>query len=152
MVDTEQRGSLNNIEFAVGMYLIQAIKTCQLTTLPASIPQHIYDQFSVKSSSPFATPSPRPAPRSDPLPWKSPSSSFKSAVAQPTPTNNDRWDVSVIEQAEANGHFDTLDTDQTGLIDGDESARYMLKFFKLPPSDVATIWFVPSLSPLAITI
>lgn len=41
LIDTHQRGSLSNLEFALGMYLIQAIKTCQLTTIPTSIPSHI---------------------------------------------------------------------------------------------------------------
>lgn len=141
LIDTEQRGSLNNVEFAVGMYLIQALKTCQLTTLPASIPPHIYDQFSVKSKSPFATP--RPPPKSAPLPWKSPSPSVKNVAAQFSRANTEEWDVSVIEQAEANGHFETLDTEKNGLVDGDESARFMLKFFRLPPGDIAQIWSVP---------
>ncbi len=143
LIDTEQRGSLNNIEFAVGMYLIQAIKTCQLTALPTSIPQHVHDQFAVKSNSPFAALASRVPPKSAPLPWKSPSLPVKNAIAQ---SNNDPWEVSVVEQAEANGHFDTLDADKTGMIDGDESARFMLKFFRLPPGDIATIWFVHSTS------
>lgn len=140
LIDTEQRGSLNSIEFAVGMYLIQAVKTCQLTTLPTSIPSHIYDKFSVKSNSPFATP--RSPPKSAPLPWKSPSLSIKTTISPPSRANSEEWDVSVIEQAEACGHFDTLDTDKKGLVDGDESARFLLKFFKLFPGDVAQIWYV----------
>lgn len=123
------------------MYLIQAVKTCQLTTLPTSIPPHIYDQLSVKSKSPFATP--RLSPKSAPLPWKSPSISVKNVATQLSQAKTEPWDVSVIEQAEANGHFDALDPDKTGLVDGDESARFMLKFFKLPPSDIAEIWCVP---------
>ncbi|KXN84397.1 hypothetical protein AN958_12656 [Leucoagaricus sp. SymC.cos] len=137
LIDREQRGSLNNIEFAVGMYLIQAVKTCQLTVLPASVPPHIFDQFFPKAHSPFAMP--RPPPKSEPLPWRSPSISVK-AVSSPSRANGEDWDVSAIEQAEARTHFDTLDADKKGLVDGDESARFMIKCFRLSPSDIAQIW------------
>jgi hypothetical protein len=122
------------------MYLIQAIKTCQLTTLPSSIPPYIYDQLSVKSNSPFATP--RSPPKSAPLPWKSPSISVKNVVSKLEQPKVEPWDISTLEQAEANRHFDTLDTEMSGFVDGDESARFMLKFFRLPAGDVAEIWFV----------
>ncbi|KAJ3568260.1 hypothetical protein NP233_g5819 [Leucocoprinus birnbaumii] len=138
LIDTEQRGSLNNIEFAVGMYLIQAVKTCQLTTLPSSIPSHVFDQFAPKAHSPFATP--RVPPKSAPLPWKSPPIAVKTNVSSPSRSNTEDWDVSIIEQAEARGHFETLDAEQKGMIDGDESARFMLKFFKLSRIDIAEIW------------
>ncbi|KAF5357253.1 hypothetical protein D9756_006660 [Leucocoprinus leucothites] len=139
LIDTERRGSLSNIEFSVGMYLIQAVKTCQLTTLPTSIPSHIFDQFStVKAHSPFATP--RAPPKSAPLPCKSPSITARNTITSPVRANSEDWDVSVIEQAEARGHFDTLDIDKKGLVDGDESGRFMLKFFKLSASDIAEIW------------
>lgn len=141
LIDTQGRGSLNNVEFAVGLYLIQAIKTCQLTVLPSSIPPHIYDQLSVKSNSPFATP--RSPTKSAPLPWKSPSISVKNVATQfDQPKAEPPWDVSTLEQAEADRHFDTLDTEKSGFVDGDESARFMLKFFRLPASDIAEIWFV----------
>jgi hypothetical protein len=140
LIDTEHRGSLNSIEFSVGLYLIQAVKTCQLTTLPTSIPSHIFDQFSIKSNSPFATP--RPPPNPAPSPWKSPSIPVKTQTSSPSYINNEEWNVSVIERTEAFGHFETLDVDKTGMIDGDESARFMLKFFKLSPTDIAHIWFV----------
>lgn len=122
------------------MYLIQALKNCQLATLPSSIPQYIYDQLSVKSNSPFATP--RPPPKSAPLPWKSPSISVKDVVGQLDQPKAESWDVSTLEQAEASRHFDTLDTEMSGFVDGDDSARFMLKLFRLPASDVAEIWFV----------
>ncbi|EKM77366.1 hypothetical protein AGABI1DRAFT_77389 [Agaricus bisporus var. burnettii JB137-S8] len=139
LIDTQGRGSLNNVEFAVGLYLIQAIKTCQLTVLPSSIPPHIYDQLSVKSNSPFATP--RSPTKSAPLPWKSPSISVKNVATQfDQPKAEPPWDVSTLEQAEADRHFDTLDTEKSGFVDGDESARFMLKFFRLPASDIAEIW------------
>jgi epidermal growth factor receptor substrate 15 len=138
LIDIEQRGSLNSIEFAIGMHLIQGVKTCQITTLPTSIPAHIYDQFSVKSQSPSVTL--RSPPKSAPLPWKSPSLSVKTAVSSHARENSEEWDVSVVEQAEARGHFDTLDIAKKGIIDGDESARYMLKLFRLTPNDIAEIW------------
>jgi len=141
LIDTEQRGLLNNMEFAVGMYLIQSVKTCQLPTLPSSIPSHIFDQFSVKSRSPFTTP--RVASQFTSTPQSS-SASVKYTVS---PIREEsEWDVSVIEQAEAQSHFDNLDIDKKGLLDGDESARFMLKFFNLLPNDIAQIWFVHSVS------
>lgn len=139
LIDTEQRGLLNNMEFAVGMYLIQSVKTCQLPTLPSSIPFHIFDQFSVKSRSPFTTP--RVASQFTSIPQSS-SASVKYTISPIR--ENSEWDVSVIEQAEAQSHFDNLDIDKKGLLDGDESARFMLKFFNLLPNDIAQIWFVHS--------
>jgi len=146
LIDTEQRGSLDNIEFAVGMYLIQAVKTCQLPTLPPSIPSHIFDQFSVKYHSPFMIPRVIPKSTSTPLSRQPSLLSVKSTIS-PIRENNE-WDVSVIEQAEACDHFNNLDVDKKGLLDGDDSARFMLKFFNLLPNDIAQIWSVYSTSSL----
>jgi len=131
------------MEFAVGMYLIQSVKTCQLPTLPSSIPSHIFDQFSVKSHFPFTTSRVASKFTSNP---QSSSASIKYSIS-PTRENSE-WDVSVIEQAEAQSHFNNLDIDKKGLLDGDESARFMLKFFNLSPNDIAQIWFVHSVSGL----
>ncbi|KAJ6618280.1 hypothetical protein B0H10DRAFT_2030124 [Mycena sp. CBHHK59/15] len=45
LADTQDRGQLDSTDFAIGMYLIQATMTGQLTSMPNALPPGFYQQF-----------------------------------------------------------------------------------------------------------
>ena len=51
LADTQNRGSLDAIDFCVAMYLIQATMSGQLSFVPTSLPPGLYDQASGKFDS-----------------------------------------------------------------------------------------------------
>jgi epidermal growth factor receptor substrate 15 len=149
--DTQKQGNLNINDFALGMYLIQALTSGQLTTVPPSIPKHIYQQICEPTTAGKTSSSPSllvgktseegPPPLPERLHQPSIQSSRRPAPRKPDRTQSDDWDVSPAERLDADRHFDVLDPDQSGFVEGDIAAKFMLKF-KLPPEDLAHIWFV----------
>lgn len=150
IADTQKRGHLDFKDFALGMYLIQAIQSGQLSSVPPSIPTHIFEQIATlaqNSSPPIPEPpiTPPPIPEKPPPP-KSPSflSPPKTDRSRSFPLDThyiDHWDVSPAERLDSDVYYDALDPNPSGYVEGDVAAKFLLKY-KLPPEDLAHIWYV----------
>lgn len=146
-MDVTERGALDFREFAMGMYLIQAIQSCFIASLPSMVPPELHELFSDPALFP---PCRRP---SHSLQAKT--SSIQSSPSQsqilivpgnsiPTPGNIplvDSWDVSPIERFEANKHFQKLDLDSKGYLEKKTVTNFM-STYNLVPEDLARIWYV----------
>lgn len=138
IADSTVRGALDFQEFALGMYLIESLKECRLSSVPSSIPPHITEQLANVSlvepkfrsplvssdgrmSSPFYNPSLRPSPRTP--------SKF-SPTLPPTKDNGRTvtWDVSQSEKLESDKHFMILDSDGTGFVEEDDAVKFLMRY------------------------
>ena len=140
LVDVTERGALNFREFSMGMYLIQALQSCLIASVPSTVPTELHDLFSslaILDSDPTTSKPPLHSRRS--------SSPLQSSPTQPqilpTPGHilEDSWDVLPIERFEANKHFQELDFNRNGYIEGKQAANFMLNY-NLSSEDLARIW------------
>jgi epidermal growth factor receptor substrate 15 len=145
-VDATERGALNFYEFAMGMYLIQALELCLIASVPSTIPLELHDLFSSSALFDIHPTSNRPfhSHRSSSSPRSSPTQSQISP--RPTtpahiPPAEVSWDVSPIERFEANKHFQKLDPNRNGYIEGKQAANFMWNY-NLSSEDLARIWYV----------
>lgn len=145
LVDTRERGSLDATEFSIGMFLIQALKTCQISSIPSSIPDHLYEQIS-------DTPSLFPTSPTSPSSYLKKSfdaahlrtKSFPSKFHLPSELSSessDYWSITPEERHRSEEYFDVLDVQQAGFLEEDVAAKFMLRF-KLSAGDLAHIWCV----------
>ncbi|KAF7295138.1 hypothetical protein MIND_01052300 [Mycena indigotica] len=157
LADTQDRGKLDSTDFAIGMYLIQAVMTGQLASIPNSLPPGFYQQaagsnilpsLSVALSNPSTLArankrfSHRPLARglqSPPQlpvrPNPSPSIVGTGAFA----SSQVAWDITPSEKATSDRWFDSLDTHKRGYILDDVAVPFMLES-KLTGEDLAQIW------------
>ena len=142
-MDVSERGALDFREFAMGMYLIQALRSCLIASVPSTVPPELHDLFSSPALFDLHSTSKRPSHsrRSSSPPRSSPTQS----QILPTPEYNfpadDSWDVLPIERFEANKHFQELDSNRNGYIEGKQAANFM-RNYNLSSKDVAHIWYV----------
>jgi epidermal growth factor receptor substrate 15 len=152
-----ERGALDFREFAMGMYLIQAIQSCYMASVPSTIPPELQELFSDPALLDLHPTAKRPAHslQSKASLRPSPSHSHSHSHSQILPSvpesnipmipvhslPDDSWDVSLIERAEAENHFQKLDLDHKGYIEGVTAANFMLSY-KLSSADLAHIWCV----------
>ena len=148
-MDVTERGALNFREFAMGMYLIQAIQSRLITSVPSTVPPELHDLFSGPALIDLHPTPKRPLHSqhrsSSSLHSSSPSQS-QILLMPPTPeyippAADDSWDVSPIERFEANKHFQKLDYNRNGYIEGKQAANFMLNY-NLSSEDLARIWYV----------
>ncbi|CAA7267237.1 unnamed protein product [Cyclocybe aegerita] len=134
-------------EFALGMYLVQALQSSLLHTVPTSIPLELYDQFN-------EPPPPKPKPKPTTLPQRSrstslqiPSSRFAStspsSSGQSTPSpringQDEYWGVPVHEQQDADRHFYKLDEAGHGFLERDIFEEFV-SVYKVPTADLERI-------------
>ncbi|GLB42066.1 putative eps15 homology domain containing protein [Lyophyllum shimeji] len=161
IADTRKRGALDRHDFALGMYLIQALRSGHLTCVPKAIPEGIYESIVGSFQSYVSTPS-SPVSRKPSKPKKpvrKPPSAPVSGAPIPSPVppselsppptrevaGDDAWAVAPAEKAIADQHFDTLDTQNRGSVDEDVAAQFMLGF-ELTPEDLAYIWDLADLN------
>ncbi|KAI5124051.1 hypothetical protein M0805_003880 [Coniferiporia weirii] len=81
LADTQDRGSLDQTDFTVAMYLIQAVMSGQMTNLPATLPPGLYEQAGGRAPASVATHSTGNSVTLSP----SLTGSFTSAVSTPAP-------------------------------------------------------------------
>ena len=146
LVDVTERGALNFREFAMGMYLIQSLQSCLIVSVPSTVPPELHDLF---SSPPLVDLDPtfkRPLhsrQSSSPPPPPLPQSSTTQTQILPTPVHilpaDNSWDVLPIERFEAIKHFQKLDFNRNGYIEGKQAANFMLNY-NLSSEDLAHIW------------
>ncbi|TFK38056.1 hypothetical protein BDQ12DRAFT_606218 [Crucibulum laeve] len=146
LADGKERGALDIVEFTLGMYLIHALKSCTISSVPTSIPSHIYEDLAKETLlDPFSQSGPSfPSPLQRPSPAALSTSALSVSASTISPgasssSYTSHWDVDAHERLEYNHHFDLLDSQNRGFVDGDAAAKFMLKF-KLPAEDRAHIW------------
>lgn len=137
------------------MYLIQASTSGHIPSIPSSLPTHIRktiveepdvvddlprQPMAVETLGTSPVPSSAVLPttvHAPPLPKKlQRSQSFPQQASHPQD-----WDVKPTIRARADRHFDILDPDGRGFVEGEAAAKFMLRY-RLPPDDLAQIWSV----------
>ncbi|KAJ2925255.1 hypothetical protein H1R20_g11821, partial [Candolleomyces eurysporus] len=149
LVDTAQRERLTFPEFAMGMHLIDALKSCRLSSVPTSLPPVLFEQFEN-----FEPPVPKEQSRS---PFMSPkeeanSSSSRSTAPSKSPAVPPRppppikprslskpWTITPTQKTEYDAEFALLDVEGTGLAPEDDALRFLRKYH-LPVTELAHIW------------
>lgn len=146
LVDVTERGALNFREFAMGMYLIQALESRLITSVPSTVPPELHDLFSSPALFDLHPSSKRPlhSHRSSSSTQSSPTQS-EILPTPPTPVHitpaDDSWEVSPIERFEANKHFQKLDSNRNGYVEGKQATNFMWNY-NLSSEDLARIWYV----------
>lgn len=160
LADTQDRGALDAVDFAIGMYFIQGVMTKKITFIPISLPPGLYQQAggstnagSIRSHVTGGSGSFSPVGSSFPpqhtgqMLQPEYTGSFKapSLPARPNaPTESNghvaEWDVTPAEKAASDRHFDTLDTQRKGFIEGEIAVPFMLKS-QLPGEILAQVWY-----------
>ena len=163
LADTQDRGALDAVDFAIGMYFIQGVMTKKITFIPTSLPPGLYQQAggstntgSIRSHITGGSGSFSPVSGSFPLhntgqmlqtEYTGLSGSFTAPnlPARPhAPTESNghvaEWDVTPTEKAACDRHFDTLDTQRKGFIEGEIAVPFMLKS-QLPGEILAQVWY-----------
>lgn len=151
-MDITERGALDFREFAMGMYLIQALQSCFILSVPSTVPPELHELFSDPTLFDLRPKSQRPSHAhgsKSPGLHLSPSGSFilpsvPGSNIPLTPVHNppaDDWDVPPVERVEADKHFRKLDLDRNGYIEGKTAANFMLSY-RLSSADLARIWCV----------
>jgi hypothetical protein len=151
-VDVTERGALDFREFAMGMYLIQAIQSRFITSIPSTVSPELYEVFSDTALFDL-----HPTPRRPSHSLHSKTSSIQlsrsrspqillvPATATLTPAHSppadDSWDVSPIEKFEADKQFQKLDLDHKGYI-GAKTVTNFISSYNLVSEDLARIWCV----------
>jgi epidermal growth factor receptor substrate 15 len=159
LADTQDRGALDSTDFAIGMYFIQGVMNNKISSIPTSLPPGLYHQAGggkepfgpVKSHISGNSGSFNPVVRSFQQDTgeiqllqpdiTGPSSQLKVPIvsARSFTHSNGYGDVSPAEKASSDRHFDTLDSQKRGYIEGDVAVPFMLDS-TLPAEDLAEIW------------
>lgn len=169
LADTQDRGALDATDFIIGMYLIQASMSGQLSFIPTSLPPGLYEQASgsggvvshiTGGGVPISPVSPGYLHRSikgvqqqhtgpsalqaqTTGPKKAPVLPVRKPTApmgsSPFATTQQAWDVTPTEKATADRFFDTLDSQKLGYIEGAVAVPFMLQS-NLPEEVLAQVW------------
>jgi epidermal growth factor receptor substrate 15 len=169
LADTQNRGALDPTDFAIGMYLIKAVMSGQLSFIPTTLPPGLYEQASgggivshgTGGSGSFSTTASRLAhqhtgpgvlqaqstgqKRAPPvLPSRRPTVPVQvpnafGSSTTPFSIGQPTWDVTPAEKTSADRFFDTLDTQKLDYIEGDVAVPFMLQS-NLPEDTLAQVW------------
>lgn len=165
LADTQGRGVLDVVDFAIGMYFIQGVMSGTISYIPAVLPPGLYQQAGSVAPPPSINShttgtsgsfSPvrsnfRPQVTSQ-FPLQPQTTGFSAPIAAPAlparpggigPPNEyaAEWDITPAEKASSDRYFDLLDAQKRGYIDGDIAVPFMLKS-QLPGEVLAQIWYV----------
>ncbi|KDR80258.1 hypothetical protein GALMADRAFT_242591 [Galerina marginata CBS 339.88] len=147
LVDTTDRDSLTLREFSLGMYLIQSLQSCLISSVPASIPPELSNQFpDLPSGKPERSPSQisrhpstsslNPSPSMTHL---SPPVSSNNASLPKLDEREEIWAVLPHEKLDSDRHFARLDVDHKGYVDGEPVGTFFMGY-GLPSEELAKIW------------
>lgn len=159
--DTKGRGALDQTDFTIAMYMIQALMSGSLSFVPTTLPPGLYEQASPEGvvshstggsfnrvapqhTGPIATHSTGVGARPPPpaVPPRAQSQFIPAFPGVPQQQADTRpWDVTPQEKANADKFFDTLDTARRGYIDGDTAVPFLLQS-KLSGDQLAQVWYV----------
>ncbi|KAF9475672.1 hypothetical protein BDN70DRAFT_883440 [Pholiota conissans] len=155
LADTQDRGALDSVDFAIGMYFIQGVMTGKISFIPTTLPPSLYQQAGGVSNSGSIKPhitggsgsfSPigstfvtQLQPEFTGQPFRAPTLPGRPSTTTPANGHSVDWDVSAVEKASSDRYFDTLDTQKKGYIEGEVAVPFMLKS-QLPGETLAQIW------------
>ncbi|RDX42687.1 EF-hand [Lentinus brumalis] len=157
LADTRRRGFLDVADFTIAMYLIQALMTGRLTTVPTSLPQSLYEEAARQSPSPSPSPSyhtlqqPTLPPPPPPHPSRTahPTSPFAGSPPPPPPPRHPShpssqpsspgWEISPATKIQADHVFSSLDPRNKGRAKG-EAVRSYIHQSGLSTSATGRIW------------
>ncbi|KAJ7781585.1 hypothetical protein B0H16DRAFT_1498965 [Mycena metata] len=153
--DTENRGALDCKGFTIALHLIQGLMNNRFATLPACLPDELYEQ--AMSPDPPSSPAP-PSPssratssnghlsvRTD-LPGSSNGSPASSRHSKsPSLGGQGDWEIPASIKAVADRQFDALDPLKNGFIHDNISLPFLLES-KLPADELARIWTLADLN------
>jgi epidermal growth factor receptor substrate 15 len=164
LADTQDRGSLDSVDFAIGMYFIQGVMTGKISFIPTTLPPGLYQQAggvsntgSIRShitggsgsfspiGSTFAaqhtgqSPSVLQPDYTGVQPFRAPTLPARPNTSALANGHTVDWDVTPAEKASSDRYFDTLDTQKRGFIEGDVAVPFMLKS-QLPGDVLAHVW------------
>ncbi|RPD65856.1 EF-hand [Lentinus tigrinus ALCF2SS1-7] len=158
LADTHRRGFLDVTDFTIAMYLIQALMTGRLTTVPSSLPQSLFEAAAQQSPSPSPSPSYHTLPQhtlpapplhlsriphptspfaGPPPPPRHPSHPIASRI--PPQPSSPGWDISPATKVQANHVFSSLDPRNKGRVKG-EAVRSYIHQSGLSTSATGRIW------------
>ncbi|KZV61887.1 hypothetical protein PENSPDRAFT_693017 [Peniophora sp. CONT] len=166
--DTKGRGALDQTDFTIAMYMIQALMSNSLTFVPTTLPPGLYEQASPdgvashstggsfnrasmlvpQSTGPISTHSTGLGARPPPpvVPPRAQSQFIPAFPGVPQQQADTRpWDVTPQEKANSDKFFDELDKAKRGYIDGDTAVPFLL-LSKLPGDQLAQVWDLADLS------
>lgn len=140
----------------MGLHLIDSLKSCRLTTVPASIPDHIFDYLeSVPSKKPsipplknvYSSPAEASSSAAPQVPRRAasaiPLGSPKLPPKPPPPLRpkpaTKPWAITRAQKTEYDADFATLDNNGTGLVPEEVALRFLRKYH-LPVDELAHIW------------
>lgn len=168
MADTQNRGALDATDFIIGMYLIQASMSGQLSFIPSSLPPGLYEQAGggvashatgggvpISPTGFFGRPikgvqqqqtgqsalqAQTTGPKKAPvLPTRKATAPPAIQSTSPFAIAQPAWDVTPAEKAASDRHFDSLDTHKLSYIEGNVAVPFMLES-KLPEEVLAQVW------------
>jgi epidermal growth factor receptor substrate 15 len=162
LADTRDRGALDSIDFAIGMYFIQGVMSNKISFIPTSLPPGLYHQAGGghEPSDPVKSHISGNSGSFSPVVGSFQQQTGQNQFLQPditglssqlkAPTVPARsfthsngyapsWDVSPTEKASSDQLFDTLDSQKRGYIEGEVAVPFMLGS-KLPGEVLAQIW------------
>ncbi|KAI0822614.1 hypothetical protein BC628DRAFT_1326744 [Trametes gibbosa] len=146
LADRQRRGCLDLPDFTVAMYLIQALMTGRLASIPSSLPPQLYEDATHHSRSPspaarhastplqhLPPPPPlHPSRASPPHPLPPLTSSPFSGVPPPrhpsrgpSQPSSPRWEVTPAIRVQAEHIFSSLDPRSRGCVRGDAVHAYL---------------------------
>lgn len=155
LVDTEQKGALGLTEFIVGIHLLTSMKNGSMRAVPQVLPPGLYDA-AARRGGPLRQqqqPSSRPTSGAGQLPaglnrqftgspalgqQQQPSRTASSAFGPPQGAS-DSWLVSPQDKTQFDSIFRTVDTQNRGLITGDQAVGFFSNS-RLPEEALAQIW------------
>ncbi|KAI0713264.1 hypothetical protein C8Q76DRAFT_621024 [Earliella scabrosa] len=151
LADFRRRGFLDVADFTIAMYLIQALMTGKLTSVPKSLPHKLYEEAAQHTPTPNSSDSSLHLPSAPPMhpsrvassqspfagpPPRHPSRTSDRAASRPP---SPRWDVSPATKVQANHIFSTLDPRGKGRVKG-EAVRTYIHQSGLSPNAAGRIW------------
>ncbi|KAI7506393.1 UDP-glucose 4-epimerase [Hortaea werneckii] len=161
LCDREQRGALDQTEFIIAMHLLTSTKMRAMTALPSALPPGLYEAAS-RRGAPAAPPGrPGGPPQAIPpqftggstgAPPRTQSPMTRApgygtpppqAAAQPMAAQSTGgsvpWLVTQQEKTKYDQFFATIDTQNTGIINGEQAVRFFSDS-RLPEDTLASIW------------
>ncbi|KAI8998890.1 hypothetical protein BD414DRAFT_476348 [Trametes punicea] len=155
LADVRQRGYLDVVDFTIAMYLIQALMTGRLSSVPTSLPQQLYQDAARYTPTPPTPNSLPPPPPSHPsrasssrvsptaLPPITPSPFLGAPPRHPSIVSSQpttpRWEITPATRVQAEHVFSELDPRQRGRFKG-EAVRAYLHQAGLSTNSVGRIW------------
>ncbi|KAF7729442.1 hypothetical protein EC973_004422 [Apophysomyces ossiformis] len=127
LADVRRSKSLDLTEFCVAMHFIAKTMDRTLSSLPSTLPAHVYSSAAGTHS-----------------PLQSRSQSFAAMDSSRSPvssamTQTVNWDIPSQEKIQHGAFFDKIDTERTGFVEAKDAVEFF-RNSRLPETDLAHVW------------